>query len=137
MDAKGFAWFVVKWLVVPAGMAAIGYFLIGPRLGDMPGLKSASKSTAVEPSQPQVVPQAYSEYSQSKSEEPKYADMKIDLTEPGKVKKKEESSAENEPERPSDKLRDSDEPVPDGAPDTDSDGKKLPDTPPSTGDGWW
>lgn len=26
-------WYLVKWLVIPIGLAAIGYFLIGPRIG--------------------------------------------------------------------------------------------------------
>lgn len=32
--------FLLKWLVIPVGLAAIGFFVIGPRLGEQ-GLKSA------------------------------------------------------------------------------------------------
>jgi hypothetical protein len=29
-------WLILKWLILPAALAAIGYYIIGPRLGNLP-----------------------------------------------------------------------------------------------------
>lgn len=31
-------WLFTKWLVVPAVLAAVGYFVLGPKLGDVPAI---------------------------------------------------------------------------------------------------
>lgn len=44
--ASRMGWELVKWLVIPAGMAFLGYALIGPRLAIVPGFEEqAAKVT--------------------------------------------------------------------------------------------
>ena len=43
------AWYVIKWLVVPIVLAAIGFFVIGPRITKPPEYKHAGQQTQPAP----------------------------------------------------------------------------------------
>ena len=39
---------ILKWLIIPAGLAAVGYYVIGPRLGNLP-IPNMSSAPSSEP----------------------------------------------------------------------------------------
>lgn len=51
-----FLGWLFKWVIVPFGLAAIGFFLLGPRIGDelVERIAAEKKPQPVEPEKPKV-----------------------------------------------------------------------------------
>ncbi len=51
--ARSVGWFIVKWLIIPAALAAVGYYVVGPRIGN---IKPSPPSEQQTPPPPQNAP---------------------------------------------------------------------------------
>lgn len=43
LSASKVVWLTFKWLVVPGALGAVGYYVIGPRIGQVPALEMGAK----------------------------------------------------------------------------------------------
>ena len=50
-------WFILKWLIIPAGLTAVGYYVVGPRLGNLPipsSIYPGADTQATKPAEPET-----------------------------------------------------------------------------------
>lgn len=50
--ARSAGWFILKWLLIPAALAAAGYYIIGPRIGALAPSKAGIDTGAPAPQTP-------------------------------------------------------------------------------------
>lgn len=92
--ASGFLTGALKWLIVPIVMAAVGYFVIGPRIGGNSYLESKAatvKEAVAKVAQPQP--------SESEAEAGKYSKVKLDVNVTKDDRKKPDSTTEKPKKR--------------------------------------
>lgn len=89
--ASSFLTFVAKWLVVPAGMAALGFYALGPQIGNNPALEAKVdpvKTILNDTSEP-LKPETG-----SKKKSTGFKDIKVDVNLTEDDKKKPDSATE-------------------------------------------
>lgn len=128
MNSKSVFWLLFKWLIIPGILGGIGFYLIGPRLDQVPAFRTTKAGADVPKDAELSTSNGYVDLSSNKAEVPEYQDLDIKLEKPGTTKKTEKKKEDSGDSKPSDKLQESttDEDAP-LEPEEDT----IPSTPPA------
>lgn len=147
MTAKDAGRLVLKWFVVPIVMAALGFYFIGPKIGDVPALKAGAEKVQQIVQPQETAPKASDSAEPDTPEKGAYDNLDVKVsnrdTKPIRRERKPKEEPKDEPKKPKDEVpvtppADETQPTKTGEPDsggTTGDGG-LPDTGPArNGDG--